>query len=170
MRFGAPLGRAVKLTTSVSLLALVAVIVIPQLDQSKDPAPLWVRIAIPTLVVAIFIVIALFSVQGFELNGRELCVQRPLWETRLSLDDLETAHVDSSAMKGAWRMGGNGGLLVFCGWFRSKQLGKFRAFVTDRTRCVVMEFKGRNLVVSPDDPHRFVEALGFTEGSNKNRR
>lgn len=165
-QFGAPLGRAVKLVTASSLLIIVTVIVVPQLAMSGKPAPVWVRLLAPACVVAIFGIIALFSVQGFTVKGRELWVQRPLWQTRLPLGDLQQAHVDPTAMKGAWRSAGNGGLLVFCGWFRSRKLGKFRAFVTDQSRCVVMEFKDRKLVVSPDDPAGFVKALELSPNHN----
>jgi len=35
----------------------------------------------------------------------------------------------------------------------------FRAFVTDRANCVVMEFGKKTIVISPDNPQAFVEAV-----------
>jgi len=169
-QFGAPMGRAVKLITGSSLLLLVTLIVVPQLAMSGKPAPWWARLLAPAIVVIAFGVISLFSVRGFTVRGRELWVQRPMWQTRLPLHDLKAAQVDPAAMKGSWRSAGNGGLLAFTGWFRSKKLGKYRAFVTDQDRCVVMEFKDRKLVVSPDDPEGFVEALGLGSNSPRSQR
>jgi hypothetical protein len=164
------LGRTVKLITGSSLLILVTVIVLPQLAMSGRPGPWWARLLAPAIVVSVFGVISLFSVRGFTVKRRELWVQRPLWQTRLPLHDLKAAHVDPTAMKSSWRSAGNGGLLAFTGWFRNKKLGRYRAFVTDQDRCVVMEFKDHNLVVSPDDPEGFVKALGVESDSNRNQR
>lgn len=65
---------------------------------------------------------------------------------------------------------GNGGFLGYIGWFRSKRLGSFRAYVTDPPRCVVLEFEQRKVVVSPDDPRRFLEALGVAPGPGEGAR
>lgn len=159
MIFGAPWGRAVKLITGGSLLLLATLIVVPQLALRSEPGPFWMRLLAPGMVAVIFGIIALYAVRGYTLKGRHLRVQRLLWETEIPLHDLQAAHVDREAMAHAWRTMGNGGLLVFAGWFRNKKLGKFRALVTDQTRCVVLEFKNWKLVVSPDDPEAFVEAL-----------
>lgn len=169
-QFDAPLGRTVKLATGASLLILVTVIVVPQLALSGKPAPIWVRWIVPSLVLTVFGVVALFSVRGYAVTGRELWIQRACWQTRYSLDQLQSAHADPGAMQGSLRMAGNGGLFAFTGWFRNKKLGTYRAFVTDQTRCVVMEFKDRKIVVSPGDPAGFLRALGFEPCSNSNQR
>ena len=168
--FGAPWGRVVKLATGATVLIIVTAIVVPQLALASRPAPLWVRILVPGLLVSIFGVAALFSVRGFTVKGRELWVQRTFWQTRLSLENLKSAHVDSKAMEGSFRMAGNGGFLAITGWFRSRKLKNYRAFVTDPGRAVVLEFRDRRIVVSPDDPSGFVRALGFEPGTDTTRK
>jgi hypothetical protein len=168
--FRAPWGRTVKLTTGATVLVLVTLIVVPQLLLSGRPGPGWVRLLAPAVLLVGFGVVALFSVRGFTVRGRELRVHRLFWETRLPLHNFRQAHVDPGAMRGSWRTCGNGGLMAFTGWFRNKRLGSYRAFVTDPARCVVMEFKDRRVVVSPDDPPRFLSALGVEAGSNPNPR
>jgi hypothetical protein len=61
-------------------------------------------------------------------------------------------------MTGAIRTCGNGGLFSFTGWYWSRELRGHRAFVTDFNRTVVLRFKSRTIVVSPDDPEAFVKA------------
>jgi len=156
--------------TSATVVLLVALILVPQLGVEERAEPWWVRLLAPTIVVIAFSVTALFCVRGFTVRGRELLIQRLLWETRVSLQDLKAAHADPTAMNRSWRTMGNGGLLVFAGWFRNKKLGKYRALVTDQARCVVMEFKDRKLVVSPDDPEGFVKALGLDLEPNRSER
>jgi hypothetical protein len=42
------------------------------------------------------------------------------------------------------------------GLFRNRALGNYRAFVTDLTQTVVLRFPKRTVVVSPQNPERFV--------------
>jgi hypothetical protein len=51
---------------------------------------------------------------------------------------------------------GNGGLFSFTGVFRSPKLGRYRAYVTDPARTVILRFAERIAVVSPEDPDAFV--------------
>ncbi len=73
-----------------------------------------------------------------------------------------------TAMAGSLRIAGNGGLFSFTGWFWSRRLGRYRAFVTDPARSVVLKFSDRTVVVSPDVPEEFVAAL--RAGSGRTRR
>jgi hypothetical protein len=38
-------------------------------------------------------------------------------------------------------------------------LGRYRAYATDASKSVVLKFGDKNIVVTPDDPKAFVEAL-----------
>ena len=50
-----------------------------------------------------------------------------------------------------------GGLFGYYGWFYRK--GPFRLYATRRDRLVEVVVRGGRIVVSPDDPARFVDAL-----------
>jgi hypothetical protein len=54
---------------------------------------------------------------------------------------------------------GNGGLFSFTGWYWNKTLGSFRAFATDFRYTVVLKREGSTVVVTPDDPQGFVQAV-----------
>lgn len=164
--FRAPWGRSVKLNTVLVMMVFVVVLVVPLFVVPKKPdvmLGLWLA---PAFVVAAFGVTALFAVCGFAVRHRELEIQRLIWKSRLSLKGLRMAYADPEAMKGSFRKAGNGGFLAYTGWFWNRRLGGYRAFVTDPKRCVVLRFEDRTLVVSPDDPERFLRALGFEPITN----
>jgi hypothetical protein len=125
----------------------------------------WVRIAVPVFSFLLPLVCALFAVRGYFIQGRSLFIQRLLWNTRINLEGLRDATVDPDAMRRALRLCGNGGLFSFTGWFRNKRLGTFRAFVTDPRQTVVLSFPNRTIVLSPDRPAAFVEAISPTRRS-----
>lgn len=111
---------------------------------------------VPLLIVPLA---ALFAVRGYAVQGHELLVRRPWWTTRIELGALQSAAVDADAGARSLRLFGNGGLFVFCGWFRNARLGHFRAFVTDWQSAVVIKASRRTVVISPADPAGFVRAL-----------
>ena len=102
---------------------------------------------------------ALFVVTAYEVDGTELSVLRLLWSTRIPLSGLVRAWADPDAMKCSLRLFGNGGLYSFTGLFQSRALGRYRAFVTDPRRAVVLRLAKRTVVVSPGDPTFFLEQL-----------
>lgn len=100
-----------------------------------------------------------FMVRGYRIEPGRLAIRRLGWSSRLSLQELQSAKASPLAMKGSLRLMGNGGLFVFAGWFWSRTLGRYRAFVTDPARCVVLRFQDRTVVVSPDSPDEFARTL-----------
>jgi hypothetical protein len=119
----------------------------------------WVRIAVASSMFLLPLVCALFTVRGYHLEGRALFIHRLLWNTRISLEGFREATIDAEAMRRALRLCGNGGLFSFTGWFRNKRIGTFRAYVTDPRQTVVLSFADRKIVLSPDHPTHFVQAI-----------
>jgi hypothetical protein len=155
--FAAPWGTLLK---SVSIGASLLLVGISLVIWFVPPSPHdWVCIPVSMLTLSLLLVCALYTVRGYRLEGRWLFIQRLLWNTRISLEGLRRASVDTEAMRKAFRLCGNGGLFAFTGWFRSKRIGTFRAFVTDPHRTVVLTFSERNIVLSPDRPQAFVDAI-----------
>lgn len=124
--------------------------------------------ALPTLLPLALLLAVPFMVRGYVVEGNILQVQRLLWTTPIPLKDLQSAEAVPNALRGSIRLFGNGGIFSFTGWFRSKALGKFRAFVNDLNRTVVLRFPDRTMVVSPDDPAAFVQTANSTieKGTN----
>lgn len=120
------------------------------------PALPWWRGPIIALPLVILLAAAPFVVRGFALQGGELRVRRLGWTTRVPLGELREASVDPNAGAGSIRLLGNGGLFSFSGWFRNAKLGRYRAFVTDWQRVVVLRGSACTVVLSPVDPADFV--------------
>lgn len=109
----------------------------------------------------------LFMVQGYTLERDRLRIQRLGWSSYVDLSDLQEFHGDPEAMKGGWRICGNGGLFCFSGYFRSRKLGNFRPFVTNPKSSVVLRTAQKTCIVSPEDPERFVAALAEQFGAQR---
>ncbi len=101
----------------------------------------------------------LFVVRGFEITPGAILVRRLFWTTRIPRAGLLGATVEPQAMTGSLRICGNSGLYAFNGFYWSKRLGRFRAYVTDQEKTVVVRFEKRVVVLSPDDPEAFVRSL-----------
>lgn len=108
---------------------------------------------------AIMLGAVLFVIRGYAVGPNELAVQRLFWTTRLSLLGLQSAEVQPDVMRGSLRLFGNGGMFSFTGLYRNRALGNYRAFVTDLKRTVVLRFPKGTIVVSPENPERFVAEI-----------
>ncbi len=108
---------------------------------------------------AILLGALLFVVRGYEVDGADLAVDRLLWRTRVPLAGLARAWHDPSAMRRSLRVFGNGGLFAIAGVFQNRELGRYRAFVTDPKRAVVLRLASRTVVVSPADPPALLAQL-----------
>ena len=150
MQFGAPWSRELKVLTTSGVLVMGVPIAIQMAHG------LWV---LSSLLVAMLLVIASLCVRGYELAPGELRVKRLFWSTIWPLDPSTRARVKPFAMKGSWRTWGNGGLFAISGHFSGSGLGRYRAFVTDPARTVVLETRQGIVVVSPDRPDEFVAAV-----------
>lgn len=100
-----------------------------------------------------------FVVRGYVITEDAILIRRLWWNTCLKRDDLKSAEVLPKAMNRSLRTCGNGGVFSFTGWYWSKSLGAYRAFVTDLNRTVVLRFEKKTVVVSPDQPEDFVREL-----------
>ena len=156
--FAAPWGTMLKVMSAIGTLVLVGIpaFMLATIDFEADMIQ---GIGAVMMCLVILILTLLFTVRGFTVSGSTLLVRRLLWNTRLDLTGLRSVTVDRNAMKGSIRTIGNGGLFSFSGTFRSRSLGKFRAFVTEMSSCVVLDLKSGRVVVSPDNPEYFVSVV-----------
>ena len=138
-------GNFLKWSSAVcSLLMLVPVFV-----------PGWYGWIAPLVILAC----VPFVIRGYSITSDAILIRRLFWTTRLDRAGLLTAEPRPRAMKGSIRTFGNGGAFSITGWFWSKSLGRYRAFVTDMKVTVVLRFNDRTVVLSPSDPDGFAAAL-----------
>ena len=112
----------------------VGVIQLTQVGRAANSTAVWIALAVMLMVPAA----ALFTVRSYAFDGATLLIERLLWTTRIPLQGLLSAVVEERAMCGSIRTFGNGGLFSFTGWYWSKRLGAYRAYVTDLRRPVVV--------------------------------
>jgi hypothetical protein len=154
LEFGAPWSRSLKTASgfAVIMLAFVAaagILIVP----ARMLLARCMMVGVPLTVLAIAF---LSIVSGYTLTAVALEVQRPLWRTAFPLAELVSAAGDAEVFKGSLRLIGNGGIFAFTGFFWKKRLGCYRAFATDPARAVILKFRKRTIVVTPDDPQRFI--------------
>jgi len=157
--FRAPWSALVRVVSLAGTLLLGGITAVQFVMLPSPPPVAWGLRWTLALPAAILVGCALFTVRGYELAPRRLRVRRLLWSTEIPLEDLRRAWASPEAMRGSWRLFGNGGLFSITGLFRNARLGTYRAWATDRTRAVVLELPRRPVVVTPDSPEAFLRAL-----------
>lgn len=105
------------------------------------------------------LILGLFGIRGYAIEDDAVVVKHFLWQRRFSLAELETATLDPGALVGSIRTFGIGGVFGYMGRFRNRQLGGYLAYVTDGTHAVVLRFRNKILVISPEDHVGFLEQL-----------
>ena len=144
--FRAPWSTTVKLFTVAISAALLAVVA-------------GTNAVVAAVVAAIVMTTALFAVRGYSVDEQHVTVHRLIGAKRFSLDAVRSAEHRPGITGGSWRLFGVGGLFGSVGVFHNKALGRYHAFTTDAARSVVLDLGDRTVVVTPDDPVRFVEAV-----------
>jgi hypothetical protein len=154
VEFKAPWSAGLRRLSIYSISILVAVVLAAIVARQYSPAP--VTLAAIALPILILIAAAACMVKGYVLTNDEIVVKRLGWSTRFDLQGLRSVSGDNEAMQGSLRLFGNGGLLSYSGYFWNRKIGRYRAFATDPSRAVVMRYADRTVVITPDDPQRFI--------------
>ena len=152
--YPAPWGKTLR-WVSVLATALLLGVLLTLAAKTGPPIARWLAV-LPVLILP---GAALFIIRSYTIEPNTLAIQRLLWTTRLPLAGLQSATVEPDVMRRSVRLCGNGGLFSITGWYHSRALGNYRAFVTDLKRTVVLRFPGKTIVVSPENPEAFTAEL-----------
>ena len=136
----------------VAVLCMALTVMFSQPVLAARHVPPW---AWPIPLVSLGLAL-LWTIRGFEVTDEAVLVQRLVWKTRLPLEGVQSAEYSPNAMKGSLRTCGNGGAFSFSGFYWSRALGSYRAYVTDLSRTVVLRYAKRTVVLSPAEPEAFV--------------
>jgi hypothetical protein len=161
MRFpAAPWSISLQLLTLFSLVVLGTVafgafVVVP------TPSGFTHHVGVGVALIPILVLIGsvFFVVRGYTVEAGELFVQRLVTATRIPLDGLTKAWADPLACRGSTRLFGIGGLFSFSGLFSNRRLGRYHLYATDFKNAVVLQFRGRTVVITPADPQGFLRHL-----------
>ena len=152
-RFGAPWGRELFVLSAVGVIAMM----IPMIIAVRRGG--WI---VATLLLMMLAIPASLTIRGYEVRRGELLIRRLFWNTRWPLHERTPASIRPQVMANSWRTWGNGGFFGYSGHFVNTALSRYRAFVTDPARTVVLDTPKGVLVVSPDAPQAFVDAVSDT--------
>ena len=158
IRFAAPWALAVRIITTVVLALLIGIAVFVPVALPAN-TPLAARVALFITPLAIIAGTLPFMIRGYVLCADELRIERLGWANHIPLNTVVSATADAAAIRGSIRLCGSGGLFGFFGWFRNRKLGIYRAYGTDPKLSVVVKLTNRSIVVTPDNPERFVAEI-----------
>ena len=158
--YQAPWGKPLVICSGL-LVALAVACVIAAAFMRSYITPVFLAPFAQWLLPVIVLGCLPFMIRGYGLTEDAILIRRLFWTTRLDRGGLKSAEVIPKAMNKSMRTCGNGGGFSFTGWYWSKPLGFYRAFVTDLNRTVVLRFEKRTVVVSPDEPEDFVKNLNL---------
>ena len=161
--YRAPWGRSVKLVTLFASVLLVG-FPLTAMALGFSSGILSVILIIPLLI---WVFTLPFVILGYELTPEELRIVRLGWKSVFPLRSLSYAEHKPNAMSRSLRIFGNGGLFSVCGRFRNRELGNYRAFVTDPKNAVVLRNAEQTIVISPEGPQEFIEALEVCEATRE---
>lgn len=123
-------------------------------------------LASTVLILLIFFICACFGVNGYSISEKVLLIHRLGWVTRIDLNKLDNAKYDPNVTVGSIRVWGIGGLFGYVGYFRNSALGKYKAYTTNTKNTLMLEVSNKTIVISPDFPKEFVEAIQSTIETN----
>jgi hypothetical protein len=155
--YAAPWGRGVKFATVFSVVLLGY---LPILGTHVGPHQwfMWRLLMVGAPLVALPLGV-LFMVRGYRATVQGIEIERFGWTTQLPLAGLKEVSADPLALLGSVRRLGNGGFFAITGTYSNPRVGRFRAWATDPARAVVLRFADHTVVLTPDDPQRFVHEL-----------
>ncbi|MCB1086244.1 MAG: helix-turn-helix domain-containing protein [Verrucomicrobiae bacterium] len=149
--FRSPWSLSLKVITGFSLFFLLGVGIYARFHGHP-----WTLEGVKLLILACLAL----SVRGVSMKEGQLLIHRIGWSTRLPLAAIRSVEVNPEATMGSIRLFGIGGLFAYVGWYRNDLLGSYRAYATDFQKTVVIRFADRTIVVTPDDPAEFSDAVG----------
>ncbi len=163
--FAAPWGRLLK-GTSLFVTLLFAGIILADWHFLRGPniPPLVWPVSVIG-IVAVLLGALPFVIRSYTVTSEGILIRRLWWNTVLPRADILSVEVTPKAMSKSIRTCGNGGMFSFTGFYWSKTLGSYRAYVTDLNHTVVVRMKKRPAVLSPDDPDAFAAAVRAIIGS-----
>jgi hypothetical protein len=112
-------------------------------------------------VMPLFVIFTLiFTVSGFSVKDGKLVIHFMGWTIKRDLAKLSGIEVNPQAFAGTFPIFAYCGCFGFVGYFYSSMLGgRYLGFITNDKNCVVLEFGKKKIVLAPDDPEAFIEAV-----------
>ena len=155
MKFTASTSTTVKVVTAAIFILTIGLALVAIKDEVGEAA------LIPASILAIVIAVSYyFSIRHYEIGDGKLIVRRPFDAVQIPLGNISDVQtVDRKRLRWTVRTFGIGGLFSYTGEFWNKKLGSMSWYVTRMDKAVMIVRGHRKIVISPDDPEKFLEVL-----------
>lgn len=155
MEFNAPWSDTLRL---MSLGASAVVLLAAVLATVKRQW--WIRITAIVVAAGFLAGSWGFAPGGYRVDSGQVTVRRPFSDVGIARQAIRDARpFDDADSAGMTRTAGNGGLFGYYGEYKSDKLGAHVWYVTDMSKRVVLDTVDGAVVVSPDDPEKFIKAV-----------
>lgn len=121
--------------------------------------PIWPSFGLAAIPVVLALIFLLRAIRGFVVTREAVFVRRLMWSSCEPLAGLVEARVDETAMEDVKPLRTLTGGFGTGGWFWSPRFGRFRGYLTNVRRVVVLKFERGTVLLSPDDPDAFVRHI-----------
>ena len=120
-----------------------------------------VFIAVAVFEIISLILVAIFAPGHYLLNSSSIKIRRIVGYIDIPIDSITSIEMlDKDTTKGSIRLMASGGFFGFFGRFRSPALGAYLVYATRSDHLVLIRRKDAiPVVLSPDDPEGFIEAV-----------
>lgn len=163
--FAAPMGKSTVVMTAIASAILIGVGILQLTLGLKRQGPGRTALIIAgSAVLAGFVGSAFFKIRGYDLTASHLVVRYGFSGSSFPLSEISGAEYKPGALRRSTRSAANGGMWSFLGSFSSPDHGEMRVYVSDAERTVLLRMPQKKLVVSPDDPERFIQAIQSLKG------
>ncbi|HAB17770.1 MAG TPA: PH domain-containing protein [Verrucomicrobiota bacterium] len=159
IQFRAPLGPSVKLLTALAYFVLLGVGAGSAAMLALPPVPRVAAYVGLGTVILIAVVSWVFRIHGYSLDEGRLIIRYGFSGRAVPFSDITAVELAQDVFRGAWRVFASGGLWSFLGRFQSSRLGPFLAYVSDPARTVLISTAQERVIISPEDPAKFVGEL-----------
>jgi hypothetical protein len=163
--FSAPMGKStVAMTIAASAILIGVGILQLSLGMKRNGPGRTALIVAGSAMLAGFAGSVFFKIRGYDLTPSHLVVRYGFSGTSFPLREIAAVDIKPDALRKSTRSAANGGMWSFLGSFTSPEHGEMRVYVSDTQRTVILTMPQQKVVVSPDDPERFVRAIESMKG------
>ena len=121
------------------------------------------RVLSAAALIGLVVLGGLFSVQGYSVVEGKLLVHRGGWAHTFDLKKLCSVEVSPDVIIGSASLWSTRGYFGIAGYLRNATLGRYRAYVTEGKKAVVLDIGGDKVVVTPEQPEEFAEAVRLAQ-------
>jgi Bacterial PH domain len=161
MNYKASLDKTARVITASVTIVFLFIILAEYIERMNIDES--ARILTSVVMLLIYFITYAFCPLGYVVNYKELIIRRPLSNVTIKRTDIRSVEViDRQKLRGSIRIFGDGGLFGYYGKFRNSSLGQMTWYVTRRDKIVLVQTaKDKKIILSPDDPQRFVSEFNF---------